>query len=148
MRKRRKRKPGEGHGPGVSAHRSGRTVRGRWSGICLAMVLALYVLTASGPGLVAKEKKLSKTVSGLVMDKDENGIAGATIELTDVQTGKKVTIVSEEGGRYKFSDLQPTHDYELQAKDQGLESELRKVSSFDSRNRLVINLKISPAKSQ
>ncbi len=112
------------------------------------MALALYVLTASGLGLVAKEKKLSKTVSGLVLDKDENGIAGATIELTDVQTGKKVTIVSEEGGRYKFSDLQPTHDYELQAKDEGLESQLRKVSSFDSRNRLVINLKISPAKSQ
>jgi hypothetical protein len=111
-------------------------------------VLVLSALPFSGLGLAAKEKKISKTVTGLVMDKDENGISGAAVELTDLQTGKKVTIVSEEGGRYKFSDLQPTHDYELQAKNQGLESEPRKVSSFDSRNRLVINLKIAPAKSE
>ncbi len=80
------------------------------------------------------------------MDHDENGISGATVELTDLQTGKKVALFTEEGGRYRFSDLVPTHDYEIKATYKGASSQARKVSSFDSQNKLVRNLKISPPK--
>ncbi len=112
----------------------------------LATVAAVQVLAFSTVALVAKEKKVSRTVTGVVLDQDENGIVGATVQLTDLHTGKKIAVVTEEGGHYQFSDLEPSHDYEVQATFKGASSETRKYSSFDSRNRLVLNLKISPTK--
>jgi hypothetical protein len=94
------------------------------------------------PRLAAKEKKISRVVMGLVLDSADNGIVGAAVVLTDLQTGKKVAIFSEEGGRYQFADIKPTHDYEVQASYKGSSSEVRKASSFDARNKIVLNLKI------
>lgn len=98
-------------------------------------------------GLAAKEKKVSRTVTGQVLDIDENGIARATVTLTDLQTGKKLAIYSSDDGHYEFSDLNTGHDYEVQASHQGVSSDARRVSSFDNRNRFVINLRIPPPKS-
>jgi len=84
------------------------------------------------------------SLSGIVLDKDENGIPRATITLTDLQTNKKIAIYASEDGHYQFSDLDPRHDYEVQASYQGNTSKARKVSSFDSRSRFVINLNVSP----
>jgi hypothetical protein len=103
--------------------------------------------TLGAPGALAKEKKvISRTVSGAVLDEADNGIAGATVQLTDLQTGKKVAIYSQEEGQYHFSDLQPRHDYEVQASFHGSSSAVRKVSSADIRNRIVINLTIPGTK--
>ncbi|PYV09920.1 MAG: hypothetical protein DMG23_09360 [Acidobacteria bacterium] len=52
--------------------------------------------------------------------------------------------ISRTVGHYQFSDLNPRHDYEVQASYQGDTSKARKVSSFDSRSQFVINLKVSP----
>jgi hypothetical protein len=49
---------------------------------------------------------------------------------------------------YQFSDLQTTRDYEVQAAHQGLASQLRKVSQFDPRNRIVLDLRIPPPKEE
>jgi hypothetical protein len=150
--KKRKKKRGSELSPSPAAwrlHRPGRAVRGRSRLLRNAAWLAILVqvLAFSVTGLAAKQKKVSRSVSGVVLDKDENGIAGATVELTDLATGKKTAMFSEDGGRYKFADLEPTHDYELHATDKGLSSEVRKVSSFDARNTIVINLRIEPPKS-
>jgi hypothetical protein len=97
------------------------------------------------PGLAAKQKApTTKTVSGVVTDKAENGISGATVTLKDLQTGKTVAIYSDVNGHYRFSDLDPHHDYEIQASFKAVSSETRQVSSFDTRMRLVINLTIPP----
>jgi len=122
---------------------SGPVTKGSW-----LVLLAVQGLAFSTLALAAKEKKISRSVSGVVLDKDENGVAGATVQLTDLGTGKKIAMYSEEGGRYKFSDLEPTHDYSLQATSSGLSSEVRKISSFDNRNNFVINLRIEPPSKQ
>lgn len=96
--------------------------------------------------MVAKDKKISRTVTGAVLDESENGIVGASVVLTDLQTGKKNATYTKEDGRYQFNDLQPSHDYEVQANHKGLSSEVRKVSSFDDRNTIVLNLRIPPPK--
>ena len=69
----------------------------------------------------------TKTVSGVVTDKAENGINGATVTLKDLQTGKTVAIYTEANGQYQFSDLDPHHDYEIQASFKGVSSETRQV---------------------
>ncbi len=119
--------------------------RARWA--CgIAAVLALGAVAFCGSLLLAKEKKISRTVSGAVLDNSDNGIPGAAVHLTDLQTGKKVAAYSGDGGHYQFSDLQPSHDYEVQASYRGSSSEVRKVSSVDTRNRIVINLTIPATK--
>ncbi len=115
--------------------------------LALIIVVTIQALTVPASSLIAKQKKkVSRTVTGVVLDKDENGISGATVELTDLQTNKKIAIFSQEGGRYQFADLQPTHDYEVRASYKGLSSEARKFSSFDNRNEIVLNLTLSPTK--
>jgi hypothetical protein len=97
------------------------------------------------PGLAAKQKvPTTKTVSGAVTDKAENGISGATVTLKDLQTGKTVAIYTGANGQYQFADLDPHDDYQVQASFKGVSSETRRVNSMDTRWKLVINLTIPP----
>lgn len=127
--------PGSWH----ARHESGSRGLRRITITALLLVWA-WGLCASG---LAKEKKpVTRTVSGVVLDEAENGIEGATVELADVQTGKRVAVYSQEGGQYHFSDLLPSHDYKIKATFKGSSSEGRQISSIDTRMRVVINLTI------
>jgi len=104
----------------------------------------LLLLAAPGP---AKEKQpQSRTVSGTVFDEAENPIKGATVELTDLQTGKVLDIYSQEQGNYQFTDLRFDHDYTVKAIYQNASSEVRQVSSLDTRTRPVMNLTVTKTK--
>lgn len=151
LTRKRKKKPGKETSPAWFALESSRPAQScpwLWRAATAAPWLAVLaaVHLAAPFGLAAKKKTVSRSVTGLVLDKDENGISGATVELTDLQSGKKLAISAQEGGHYKFSDLEPNHDYQVQATHKGLSSEARKVSSFDTRITFVINLKIEPPK--
>jgi hypothetical protein len=112
-------------------------------GVLCGVLAVAWLLHA--PGLAAKQKApTTKTVSGAVTDKAEHGISGATVTLKDLQTGKIVAIFADANGYYRFSDLDPHLDYEIQASFKGVSSETRQVSSFDTRRKLVINLTIPP----
>ncbi len=113
----------------------------------LALGAVLLALVVYPPPLIAKEKKIPRRVTGAVLDGSENGIPGASVALTDLQTGKKYAKYTGENGLYEFSDLDPHHDYEVQASFKGASSEARKVSSFDTRNKIVLNLRIPSSKS-
>jgi hypothetical protein len=97
--------------------------------------------------LAAKKQKgpTTRTVTGAVTDKAEKGINGATVTLRDLTTGKTVTIYTEANGQYQFSDLDPHHDYEVQASFKGVSSETRQIiGSLETRWKLVIDLTIPP----
>jgi hypothetical protein len=94
---------------------------------------------------VGKQKKVtSKTVSGQALDPKDNGLDGATVALKDLQTGKTIEVFTQDGGHYQFSDLKFDHDYEVRANYKGVKSETRRVSSFDTRARIVINFTFPP----
>ena len=114
----------------------------------LALVLAAFGLTAVAPSLMAKKKKppTTKTVRGQVLDAQQNGIAGAAVEMTDLATGKKSAIYTQTGGHFTFTGLKTFEDYEFRATYKGEASETRKVSSWDTRMQLVLNLHIPPPK--
>ena len=114
---------------------------------CLAAALAVYVLASIPVSVFAKKKKpILRTVAGVVLDDANNPIVGASVELTDVQTAKKLAIYSEDGGKYQFAGLNPAHDYELVALNKIISSDVRKVSSLDDRDRIVVILRIPPPK--
>jgi len=122
---------------------SGRGVRR----VCgLVVVAALLLPALAAPYLMAKEKKPSRVVTGIVSDEADNPIVGAAVALTDLSTGKKSATFTQEGGTYQFTGLQPTRDYEVQASYKGLTSEVRRVTIIDPRNRIVLNLRIPPPK--
>lgn len=111
---------------------------------CAALAAALLSGFAAGAP-AAKRKPVSKVVTGQVLDKEDNGIAGAVVQLTDLQTKRQMSVTTQDDGHYQFSDLSPTHDYQLQAIYKGASSEVKRVTSFDSRTRIVLNLTIPPA---
>jgi hypothetical protein len=114
-----------------------------------ALATAVVLLFAfSMPGLAAKEKKPSRLVTGLVSDEAENPLVGAAVVLTDLQTGKKTATYTTGDGTYRFTGLQPTRDYEVQATHRGVSSQVRRVSSIDPRNRIVLDLRIPPPKEE
>ena len=110
---------------------------------------ALAVAWLHAPGLAAKEKPpTTLRVSGMVTDKAENAISGATVTLKDLQTGKTVAIYTGTNGQYQFSDLDPRHDYQIHASFNGLASETRRIGPFETRTRLVINLTVPAGQSK
>lgn len=115
-----------------------RLFQARW----MAPVIVLAALAALGPSLDAKKPQPAptKNISGAVLDPSNNGISGASVMLTDLETHKTDAMYSGVNGVYAFSGLNPNHDYEIQAKYQNVASKVRQVSSLDSRMEIVVNL--------
>ncbi len=117
-----------------------------WAWALLSLALATAVMA---PPLHAKKKPpISRTVSGQVLDPHDNGIDGAAVMLKDLQTGKTSAVYTRDGGQYQFSGLDMHHDYEVHARNNGVDSETQQVSSIDERERLTINLSIPPPKTE
>jgi Carboxypeptidase regulatory-like domain len=94
---------------------------------------------------MAKQKPpATRTISGQVLNGSNQGISGASVLLTDMQTHKTNAIYSGSGGNYNFSGLNAYHDYEIRARYQRMTSETREVSSMDPRLQIVVNLTLSP----
>jgi Carboxypeptidase regulatory-like domain len=110
------------------------------------LVLSLVcVLAVALPALAGKKKiKPPRTVMGIVVDESENPIVGAVVEMTDLQTGKKSAMYTQDGGHYQFSGIDQDHDYKIQASYHGVTSQTRTASSFDTRNTIRLNLQIPP----
>ncbi len=122
-----------------------------WSqrqGIGIITLAAVLVFGAFLSGAAAKDRQpTTRIVSGTVYDNAGNPIIGATVELTDLQTGKVLDIYSQENGDYQYSGLRFDHDYTIKAIYKTTSSEVRKISMFETRWHLVMNLTIpKPAK--
>jgi hypothetical protein len=115
--------------------------------VVLALMLiggGLLLLVA--PGLGKDRTPKTKTVTGVVFDADENAVVGAMVELKDLQTGKVLDGYSQQGGHYQFEELRFDHDYTVVAAYKGSSSEVRQISSIDTRWFPVFNLVIPKAK--
>lgn len=114
----------------------------------VALAFAMVLLVFDATPLMAKKKKppTSKTVRGQVLDPAGNGIAGAAVVMTDLSTQKTTAIYTGEGGHFEFTGLSLNQNYAFQAHYKGKSSAVRKVSYWDTRMRLVLNLYIPPQK--
>lgn len=118
-------------------------------GIAASCGLCVLMLSLLAPCLAAKQRPLpTKTISGDVLDQSNHNVAGASVFLTDLETHHTDAIYSGADGTYNFSGLNPNDDYQVQAKYQGLASDVRSTSSFDTRPRVVLNLTLGPSESQ
>lgn len=107
----------------------------------------LLLCLATVPGLAQKkdkdaDKSNQRSVGGVVLDKSDNPIEGAVVQLKDTRTLQIRSFITKTNGAFHFYSLSPDVDYELKADSQGKTSNTRTLSSFDSRKQASMNLKI------
>ena len=107
------------------------------------ILLASWAVAQQDP----KHEAQLRTVHGLVTDKSETPMASAVVFLKNTRSNAVRSYISDDGGNYRFSGLDPNADYEIHAEKDGAKSPTRTVSSFDSKKELVLNLKIDKKKS-
>lgn len=103
-----------------------------------AVVLTL-VLAAS---LSLSAEPQTRFLGGKVMDANDQGIPRAIVYLKNTKTLVIKTYIAEQDGAYHFPGLSPNVDYEVYAESNGKRSDVKSVSSYDTKPRLNINLRI------
>jgi len=112
-----------------------------------AILAAMLLLGLLATGAAAfKNEPQTRTVTGQVTDKSEAPLSGAIVYLQNTRTQQVKTFITDGGGNYRFSSLSPNVDYQIRAEYQGHKSDTKTLSAFDSRNNIVMHLKINTAK--
>lgn len=111
---------------------------------CISLTLLLFASLAAAQD--AKHEAQLRTVRGVVMDKSEAPVPSAVVFLKNTRSNAIRSYISDDQGNYRFSGLDPNTDYEVHAEKDGVQSQTRTVSSFDSKKEIVLNLKIEKKK--
>jgi hypothetical protein len=109
------------------------------------MVLLLFAWIASAQD--SKKESQLRTVRGIVTDKSETPLPNSVVFLKNLRTNAVRSSFADSDGNYRFSGLDPNVDYEVHAELEGAKSQVKTVSSFDSRKEITLNLKIDRKKS-
>jgi len=117
-----------------------------------ARLLSVLLLCAALAAPVAAQKDKQKedptvrSVEGTVTDELDNPLSGAVVQLKNVKTLQIRSFITQSDGKYYFQGLNTNVDYELRASHNGRNSAPKTLSSFDSRKRAIINLKVQSKK--
>lgn len=110
------------------------------------VALMFTFVFAAGAQDSKKESRL-RTVRGIVTDKAETPLPNSVVFLKNLRTNAVRSSFADSDGNYRFSGLDPNVDYEVHAELEGEKSQVKTVSSFDSRKEITLNLKIDRKKS-
>jgi hypothetical protein len=121
---------------------------GRKKIFALAFMVFFCVLSLSAQDKTQDKKHSSqlKTVRGVVQDKSDNPVQSAVVFLKDTHSNQVRSNITNDQGEYRFSGLDPNAEYELYAEKDGAKSQIRNISSFESRTDIVLNLKLQHKK--
>jgi hypothetical protein len=98
---------------------------------------------STGPPPPEKQKGPQlRSVSGRVTAGEDAPLKDAIVYIKNTQTLAVKTYIADDAGKYQFNALLPSVDYEIFAESKGKKSDTRRLSSFDSRKDVTINLKI------
>jgi hypothetical protein len=111
--------------------------------VATVSIAAAQIQFGGGASVPKKEKPLtSRTLVGLVTDKNDGPISDAIVYLKDTKTLAIKSYVSQKDGAYRFNGLSMNIDYEVYAQKGDKKSPTKKLSQFDSRGEPRLNLKI------
>lgn len=105
----------------------------------LAAPVAISVLA---PTALHAQQKL-RTVEGHVLDASGQPVSGAVVYLKNAATLTVKTYVSSTDGSFRFGQVGTDADYQVWAEASGKKSGVKTISSFDSKLKWDIGLKLS-----
>ena len=109
------------------------------------MSTVILLLLACGSAGIAQDKKKEaamRQVQGVVSNPDDSIAAGAVVQLKNMKTLQVRSFITQADGVYQFFELSPDVDYELKADFNKAASPAKMLSSFDSRKKVNLNLKL------
>ena len=106
----------------------------------LLPVLAIVLAAVS-----AGAQQESRLVRGQVLNEEGKAVENAIVHLKNLNTKEALSVVTDKEGRYRFNDIDKKVDHELHAEWRQQKSRTRKVSQFDTRAIVTINLSLEPA---
>lgn len=107
------------------------------------LAFSLLAVLSVGLILIAQVSSWKRTVHGRVVTSDGEELAGAVVQLEDSRTLWIRSYISEKHGEYHFSGLNPDIDYEIVARFRGRSSPKQRISHFDERHIIELQLAIS-----
>lgn len=91
-----------------------------------------------------KKDAKTRTVTGFVRDPGNKNVAGAVVRLKDLKTLEVRSFITLDDGAFRFYGLSTDADYELKATHDGMASRVRRLTVYDSRKKVNLNLKLKP----
>ena len=117
------------------------------SNVSRAMVIAVLTMACVGLSFAQKNKEKDdptvRSLQGFVNDPDEKPVAGAVVQLKDTRTLQVRSFITQADGSYRFSGLRADTDYEIKADYNGMSSDNKRLSNFDTRKIALVNLKLN-----
>lgn len=109
--------------------------------VVLAGLLALLSLNL--PLAAAKEKETpGRLLTGKVVNSQDTPLANAVVYVTDTRTHAVKTYIVGPDGTYRFPALAANVEYEVYAQFNGKASDTKRVSQFDDRKVVTVQLKV------
>ena len=113
------------------------SVRARWSGIVVALMLVMSVVSA-------RAQTTTGSVTGSVGDASGRAIPGATVRVLNDATHASAEAVTNEEGTYRFDALAPGQ-YQLDATLEGFDPTARRLQ-VDAGQTTAIDVTLTPAR--
>jgi carboxypeptidase family protein len=108
--------------------------------VCAGLAL-LAVLLAAAPWAVAQNFGM-KQLQGKVFGSDDAPLSGAIVYLENSRNNDIKSYITEKDGAYHFAGIAADTDFTVWAAFKGKKSPTKKLSSFDSRKQVYLDLHI------
>lgn len=108
--------------------------------VAMAGLLGLTLLAA--PSIAKEREAPGRLLVGKVMDRRDNPLPNAIVYVTDTRTHAVKTYIVGSDGTFRFPALAANVDYEVYAQVNGKASDTKRVSQFDDRKVINVELKI------
>ena len=94
------------------------------------------------PFALAAAQTSARTLQGKVLSGSDKPLSGAIVYLKDDRTNSIRSFISTADGIYHFGQLSRDTDYQVWARYKNIKSDTKGISSYDSRDKVVINFRI------
>ena len=130
--------------PSLNSRRVGDWFMQRTLRIALVALLAVaWAGTLPAQKNKDKDDPTVRSLQGQVNDPDDKPVAGAVVQLKDTRTLQVRSFITQADGGYRFSGLRADTDYEVKAEYNGMSSDNKRLSNFDSRKIATVNMKLN-----